>query len=86
MWKHIPFFPSSDGTALTAALKPSALSGTTTKFSSLSWADRFLGQDPRSHAKNALVSLTPEIKIGVLLMPPLRGVCCWPLGRWEWCY
>jgi hypothetical protein len=39
----------------------------TINLSALSWAFSGVGQEERSHATKALVSLTPEMKIGVLL-------------------
>jgi hypothetical protein len=39
----------------------------TINLSTLSWAVSWVEQDDRSHAMKALVSLTPEIKMGVLL-------------------
>jgi len=53
--------------ALTAALKPLAVDGTTISFSTLSLAVRPPEQDPRNQARKARVSRTPEIKMGVLL-------------------
>ena len=61
---HI-FPPSSERSALTAALKPVAVDGTTISFSALSWAVRPPGQDPRNRARKARVSRAPEIKMGV---------------------
>ena len=69
MWKLTPFPPSMERSALTAALKPLAVDGTTISYSALSWAVRPLGQDPRNQARKARVSRTPEIKMGVLLAP-----------------
>jgi len=46
----------------------------TINFLALSWAVRSRGQDDRNHARKALVSPTPVIKIGVLLG-------CSPAGR-----
>jgi len=67
IWKLTPFFPSRDRSALTAALTPSAVDGTTTNFSPFSWTVRLPGQEARNQARNEWASLTPEIKIGVLL-------------------
>ena len=47
--------------------KPSAVAGTTTNISACSWADSWLGQVRRIQARNALVSLIPEIKVGGLV-------------------
>ena len=58
--------PSSARNALTAALNPLAVAGTTTSFSALSYTDSWQGHDDRSHARKALVSPTLEIKMGVL--------------------
>jgi hypothetical protein len=52
---------------LTTARNPSAVDGTTINFSPLSWAVRPPGQDARNEARKQRVSLTPEIKMGVLL-------------------
>jgi len=41
--------------------------GTTMKFSPFSWDIRPPGQDARNQARKERVSLTPEIKMGVLL-------------------
>jgi len=59
--------PSRDRSALTAALKPLAVDGTTISFSAFSWAVRPPGQEARNQARKARVSRTPEIKMGVLL-------------------
>ena len=60
--------PSSrDRSALTAALKPLAVDGTTISFSASSWAVRPPGQYARNQARNARVSREPEIKMVVLL-------------------
>jgi hypothetical protein len=58
---------SRDGSALTVALKPLPVDGTTISFSAFSWADRLPGQDARNQARKARVSRTLEIKMGVLL-------------------
>ena len=58
---------------MTAALDPSAVEGVTINFSALIWAVSWMGQEDRSHARNALVSSTPEIKMGVLLGRSLAG-------------
>jgi hypothetical protein len=50
---------------LTAARKLSAVDGTT-NISPFSWAVKPLGQDARNQARKALVSPTPEMKMGVL--------------------
>jgi hypothetical protein len=57
-----------DRSALTVALKPSAFDGVTISVSPLSWAVRGQGQDARNQVRKALVSATPEMKIGVLLL------------------
>ena len=67
MWKLTPSFPSKERNELTAARKPSAVDGTTINFSPFNWAVKALGQDARNQARKALVSPTPEIKMGVLL-------------------
>jgi len=59
--------PSRDSRAMTAALNPSAVDGTTVKFSSFGWAIRPPEQDAHKHARKEWVSLTTEIKLGVLL-------------------
>jgi hypothetical protein len=59
--------PSRDGTSLTMALNPSAVEGTTIKFSPLCWAVRPRGQDTRNQASKPRVSLGTLIKMGVLL-------------------
>ena len=56
-----------DRSALTAALKPLAVDGTTISFSALSWAVRPPWQDARNQARKARVSRAPETKRGVLL-------------------
>ena len=67
VWKLTPSFPSRDRSALTEALNPSAVDGTTIKFSPFSWYVRPPGQDARIQARMAQASVTPVIKIGVLL-------------------
>ena len=67
VWKLTPSFPSRDRNELTVALKPSAVDGTTIKFSPFNWAVKPLGQDARNQARKGLVSLTPVLKLGVLL-------------------
>jgi hypothetical protein len=47
------------------ALNPSAVDGITITLSALSWAVSWVGQDDISHARKAVVSLNPEIKMGV---------------------
>ena len=59
--------PSRDRSALTVALNPSAVDGTTINFSPFSWAVRPPGQDARNQARKVRVSLAPVIKMGVLL-------------------
>jgi hypothetical protein len=66
-WKLTPSPPSRDRSALTVALKPLPVDGTTISFSAFSWAVRPPGQDARNEARKARVSRTPEIKMGVLL-------------------
>jgi hypothetical protein len=56
------------------ALNPSAFDGKTIDFSAFSWAVRLPGQATRNQPRNAQVSRTPEIKMGVLLG-------CSPVGR-----
>ena len=60
-------FPIKGSSALIAALNPSAVDGTTINFSPFSWAIRPPGQDARNQARKERVSLTPEIKMVVLL-------------------
>jgi hypothetical protein len=67
MWKLTHSLSSRDRSALTDALNPSVVDGTTIKFSLFSWAVRPPGQDACKEARKAWVSLTPEIKMGVLL-------------------
>jgi len=67
VWKLTPSFPSRDRCALTAALNPSAVDGTTINFSPFSWAIRPPGQDARNQARKVRVSLTPNIKMFALL-------------------
>ena len=67
MWKLTPSFQSRDRSALTAALNPSAVDGTTINFSPFSWAIRPPGQEARNQARKEWVSLTPEIKMDILL-------------------
>ena len=65
--KLTPSFPSRERSELTVARNRSAVGGTTINFSPFSWAVRPLGQDACNQARKALVSLTPETKMGVLL-------------------
>jgi hypothetical protein len=67
VWKLTHFPPSKERWALTVTRNPSAVDGTTISFSAFSWAVKSLGQDARNHAIKALLSVTPEIKMGVLL-------------------
>jgi hypothetical protein len=67
VWKITPSLPSRDRNELTVALKASAVDGTTNNFSPFNWAVKPLGQDARNQARKAVVSLTPVIKMGVLL-------------------
>jgi hypothetical protein len=67
VWKLTPSFPSRECNELTAARNPSAVDGTTINFSPFTWVVKPLGQDARNQARKALVSPTPEIKMGVLL-------------------
>ena len=73
MWKLIPFSPSRDRSALTAAVNPLAVDGTIISFSAFSWGVRRSGQDARKQARKARVTRTPEIKMGVLLGSPPAG-------------
>jgi hypothetical protein len=83
-----PSTPSRDRSALTVALNPSAVDGTTINFSAFSWAVRTQGQEPRNQARNARVSATHVMKMGVLLGRSTAGtqvVATWaeevvPLG------
>ena len=59
--------PPRERSALTAALNPSGVERVTIKFSALILTVRWLGQEDRSHSRNALVSSTLEIKMNVLL-------------------
>jgi len=78
--------PSRDRSALTAALKPLAVDGTTISFSAFSWAARPPGQDARNQARKARMSRTPEMKMGYCL-GALPLVCrCWSRGRSKWCH
>jgi hypothetical protein len=68
---------------MTTARNPSAVDGTTINFSPLIWAVRPPGQDARNEARKLRVSLTPEIKIGVLLGRSLAGkqvLVTWAFG------
>jgi hypothetical protein len=65
--KLTPSFPSRERSELTVARNRSAVGGTTINFSPFSWAVRPLGQDARNQDRKALVSLTPEMKMDVLL-------------------
>ena len=49
------------------ALKPSAVPGTIMSLSPFIWAERLLGHSTLNHARKSRVSVTPDIKIGVLL-------------------
>ena len=64
---NTPLLPSKDRRALTVVLNLYAVAGTTIKLSSLRWADRPLGQAAHNHIRNALVPVTPKIKMGNLL-------------------
>jgi hypothetical protein len=65
--KLTPSFPSRDCSALTAALKPSAVDGMTINFSSFSSA-------VRNQPRKARASLTPVIKMSVLLVRSPAGM------------
>jgi len=71
--KLTPSFPSRDRSALTTALDPSAVDGTAINFSPFSWAVRLPGQEARNQTRKERSSLTPEIKIGVLLVRSPAG-------------
>ena len=58
---------SRDRSALTAALKPLAVDGTTISFSAFSWSVRPPGQDARKQTRKERVSRNPEIKMGAIL-------------------
>jgi hypothetical protein len=60
-------FPSRERNDLTAGRNPSAVDGTTINFSPFSWTVKPLGHNARNQARKALVSPTPEKKMGVLL-------------------
>jgi hypothetical protein len=72
VWILTPLFPSRDRSALTGS-KTSAVAGTTTIFTALSWAVSLQGKDARSHARKALMSSIPERKMGFYSCAPLRG-------------
>ena len=74
VWKLTPSFPSRDRSALTEALKLSAVDRTTIKFSPFIWTVRRPGQDARNQARKERASPKHEIEMGVLL-----GRC--PAGR-----
>jgi hypothetical protein len=59
--------PSKDCNALSMALNPSAIDGTTIEFSPFSWAVRLPGQIARNQTAKVRASLNPVIKMGVLL-------------------
>jgi hypothetical protein len=67
VWKLTPSPSSRDRSALTMVRNPSVVAGTTINFLRLSWAIRPPGQDARNQARKERVSLTPVIKMGVLL-------------------
>jgi hypothetical protein len=67
VWKLTTSLPSRDRSALTTAWNPSAVASTTINFSPFSWAVRSPGQVAPNEARKLRVSLTPEIKMGVLL-------------------
>ena len=67
MWIITPSSPPRDRISVTAGLNPSAVDGTTFKFSQCSWAIRPPGQDARNQARKERLSLTPDIRMGVLL-------------------
>ena len=60
-------FPSGERSELTVSRNPSAVDGTTINLSPFSWAVRPLEQDARNQTTKVLVSLTPEMKMGVFL-------------------
>jgi hypothetical protein len=69
--------------ALTTVRNPSAVDGTTINFSPLSWAVRPPGQDASNEARKLRLSLTPEIKMSVLLGRSSAGkqvFFTWALG------
>jgi len=74
VWKLTPSFPSRDSSALTAALKLSAVDGTTINFSLFSWTIRLPGLDTRRQGRKERTSLTPELKIDVLLQRCRAGM------------
>ena len=73
MRKLTPSFPSRDRSVLTAALNTLTFNGTTINFSPFSWAIRPPRQDARNQDRKLRVSLTPEIKMSVLLCRCLAG-------------
>jgi hypothetical protein len=73
VWKLTPSPPSRERSALTVALNPSAVDGTTINFSALSWVFRTQGQEATNQISKALGSGTPEIKMGVLLRSSPAG-------------
>ena len=52
---------------LTTALNPSVVDGTAINFSPLGWAIRPPGQDAHNQVRKERASLTPVIKMGILL-------------------
>ena len=83
LWKLTTPLPSRERSELTASRNPSAVEGRTINFSPFSWAVRPLGQNARNQARKARVSLTPEMKMGVLLGRSPAGtqvVATWALS------
>jgi len=74
---------SRERNALTAALKPLAVDGTTISFSAFSWAVRSPWQDARNQARKVRASRTPEMKMGFLLVRSPSGkqvLVTWAFG------
>jgi hypothetical protein len=65
VWKLILSFPLRNHSARIAALNPSAVDGTTIKFSPFSWDIRPPGHFDNNQARKPRASLTPVIKIRV---------------------
>jgi len=69
VWKLTPLLPSRDRSALTVALKPSAVRGTNISFYPLMWPESPLWHEASTHDKKPHVSVTPETSMGGLFNP-----------------
>ena len=60
VWKLTPLLPSRDLSALTVALNPSEVRGTSVSFSPLIWAESQLWHEARNQVRKPHVSVTPD--------------------------